>query len=148
IPSFLGILAEVLSQCGQFTEALATVAEALALAERTGERCHEAELHRLQGELLWQQAGGVSAAAAAGGWFQRALGVAQREGAKTFELRAALSLARLGQQQGSLAAVKGLADVYSWFTEGHDTADLREARAFLDSVGAAPQLETGDKRGP
>ena len=94
----------------------------------------EAEMSRLQGALRLQLARpDVSQAATC---FQQALAVARRQQAKSFELRAALSLARLWQQQGKQAEAHTLlAPIYGWFTEGFDTADLQEAKALLDALG-------------
>ena len=91
-------------------------------------------LYRLQGELLLRQA--VPDAAQAETCFQQALAIARRQQAKSWELRAAMSLARLWQQQGKRnEAYDLLAPVYGWFTEGFDTADLQEAKALLDALG-------------
>ena len=93
-----------------------------------------AEAHRLQGELLLRQpTPDVSQAEAC---FQQALDVARRQQAKSWELRTALSLSRLWQQQGKRAeAYELLAPIYDWFTEGFDTADLRDARTLLAALG-------------
>ena len=108
--------------------------EALTIAHNTGERFWEAELHRRKGELLLKQA--VRGEPEAEAWFQRALDVARRQEAKSLELRAAMSLARLRQQQGKHAeAYDLLAPIYGWFTEGFDTADLKDAKALLDALG-------------
>ncbi|MBV9125544.1 MAG: hypothetical protein JO112_19520, partial [Planctomycetes bacterium] len=131
VAHMFGLEAEVLAQTGQSAAALDAVSEGLALAESTGDRFYEAELHRLRGELLL----GRAEAAEAEACFGRALEVARRQQAKSWELRAALSLSRLYHQQGkSSEARQLLANVYSWFTEGHDSADLQEARTFLDSL--------------
>jgi predicted ATPase/MoxR-like ATPase len=132
----LALLAEVLGEDGQIDEALAAVAEALTMAERTGERCYEAELHRLHGELLLRRPGSADAThAAAEACFRKALEVSRRHQAKSWELRAALSLSRLYQKQGKAAEARQmLADIYGWFTEGFDTADLQEAKALLASL--------------
>ncbi len=99
----------------------------------TGERWYEAELYRLKGELLLQQSSDNQAEAEA--CFQQALDVARHQQAKSFELRAATSLARLWQQQGKRQEAHDLlAPVYSWFTEGFDTADLQDAKALLDEL--------------
>jgi predicted ATPase len=112
---------------------LTLLAEALATAHTTGEGWWEAELARLRGELLSQQAVGQPGEAAT--WVQRALAVAHRQEAKSLELRAAMSLARLWQQQGQHAeAYHLLAPIYGWFTEGFDTADLQEAKALLEAL--------------
>jgi predicted ATPase len=90
-------------------------------------------LHRLHGELLLRQA--VPEAQAAEDRFQQALEVARHQQAKSWELRAAMSLARLWQSQGKRAAARALlAPIYGWFTEGFDTADLKEAKALLDAL--------------
>jgi predicted ATPase len=106
--------------------------EALDLVDK-GDRWYEAELYRIKGELLLQQA--VPDAPQAEACFQQALAVARRQQARSWELRAALSLSRLWQQQGKGAAARQLlAPLYSWFTEGFDTPDLQEARALLDEL--------------
>ena len=109
------------------------MAEALTCVEQTGERYAEAELHRLKGELLLKQP--VPDARQAEACLQHALDVARRQQAKSLELRAALSLARLWQQRSKRAEAHALlAPVYGWFTEGFDTADLQEAKALLDEL--------------
>jgi predicted ATPase len=122
---------------GQLDEGLRLVTEALERVQQSGEREWEAELYRLKGELLVHAAGSVQhAALTAEACFQQALAVARRQQAKAFELRAALSLSRLWQQQGKRDAARELlAPIYHWFTEGFDTADLQEARALLDELG-------------
>jgi predicted ATPase len=132
----LALLAEVLGEDGQIDDALAAVAEALTMVERTGERCYEAELHRLHGELLLRRAGSADAREeAAEECFRRALEVSRRQQAKSWELRAALGLSRLYQKQGKAAEARQmLADIYGGFTEGFDTADLQEAKALLASL--------------
>ena len=109
------------------------LAEVLAEVHNTGLCYCEAELYRLKGELLLQQAAGWDGEAEA--CFRQALDVARRQQAKSWELRAATSLARLWQQQGKRAEARELlAPVYGWFTEGFDTADLQEAKALLDTL--------------
>jgi predicted ATPase len=109
------------------------VAEALALVHRSGDCYWEAELHRLKGELLWQQS--AESQVAAEECFQQALAVARRQQAKSLELRTAMSLSRLWQRQGKRAKARELlAPIYGWFTEGFDTADLQEAKALLDEL--------------
>jgi predicted ATPase len=98
-----------------------------------GERYYEAELHRLKGQLLLQSA--VSDVARAETYFHQALTLARRQQAKSLELRAAMSLARLWQQQGKRQDAHDLlAPVYHWFTEGFDTADLQDAKALLAAL--------------
>jgi predicted ATPase len=112
---------------------LALLAEALALVDTTGERWYEAELYRLKGELLLQQNSDNQAEAER--CFHHALDIARNQQAKSFELRAATSLARLWDQQGKRdEARQVLAEVYNWFTEGFDTADLQDAKALLDAL--------------
>jgi predicted ATPase len=101
--------------------------------DTTGGRRYEAQLHRLHGELLLQQP--VPDALAAEACFQRAFDVARRQEAKSLELQATMSLARLWQQQGKRTAARELlAPVYGWFTEGFDTADLQDAKALLEEL--------------
>jgi predicted ATPase len=112
---------------------LRVIAEALAAVHNRGERCYEAELYRLQGELLLARPAKPHAEAAA--CFCQALAVARRQQAKSLELRAAISLSRLWQQQGKPDEARALlAPIYGWFTEGFDTADLQEAKALLDEL--------------
>src|SRR5262249_45506310 len=116
-PYFLGMLAEAYGLSGQTEAGLVAVAEALAAGEATGERFWEADLHRLRGELVLQQTPTLLPEAET--CFHQALDLARRQGAKGYELRAAMSLARLWQQQGQrTAAHQLLAEVYGWFTEG------------------------------
>jgi predicted ATPase/class 3 adenylate cyclase len=132
-PGFLTLLAEAYAAAGQVDAGLDVLSKALALVDHTGERYREAELYRLKGELLWRQTvPDVSQAAAC---LQQALTVARRQQARSWELRAAMSLARLWQRQGKQSAARELlAPVYGWFTEGFDTVDLQEARALLDEL--------------
>jgi predicted ATPase len=117
---------------GQTQAGLTVLAEALALVEKTGQSVYEADLHRLQGELLLIHAGESGGAEAC---FQHALTVTRRQQAKSLELRAAMSLTRLWQHQGKRAEGRELlAEVYGWFTEGFDTADLQEAKALLEAL--------------
>ena len=127
---------------GQAEEGLRVVDEALALVERTEERFYEAELYRLKGELLLMQEnqklkgkGQKAKIEDVEECFQQAINTARRQEAKSWELRAATSLARLWQQQGKTAEARDLlAPVYDWFTEGFDTADLKEAKALLEKL--------------
>src|SRR5262249_51130261 len=132
-PHFLSLLAEVHRNLGQPEAGLTALREALALVETTGERYYEAELHRLTGELLLQHA--AAEASHADICSQQALDIARRQQAKSLELRAAMSLSRLWQQQGKRDAAHDLlAPIYGWFTEGFDTADLQEAKALLEEL--------------
>jgi DNA-binding winged helix-turn-helix (wHTH) protein/predicted ATPase/class 3 adenylate cyclase len=132
VPYFYTMLAEVADRLGHTEDGLQALAEAHTLVEQHEERWLVAEVYRLRGVLLLRQTGPAPAAAEA--WLQRALDVARRQEAKSLELRAAISLARLWQQQGKRTAARQLlGEIYGWFTEGFDTADLQEARALLDA---------------
>jgi predicted ATPase len=131
---WLALLAEAYGTAGQVQEGLQALDEALALVDQNGERYWEAELYRRKGELLLQS-GVWGTEPEAEGCFQHALAVAHRQQAKALELRAALSLSRLWRRQGKRAEVyQLLAEVYGWFTEGFDTADLQAAKALLDEL--------------
>jgi predicted ATPase len=124
------LLTDVCDHLGHPADGLQALAEAHTLVEQHEERYWEAEVSRLRGVLLLRQPGTPQAEAEA--CFQRALDVARRQEAKSLELRAAMSLSRLWQQQGKRAeAYELLAPIYGWFTEGFDTADLQDARALL-----------------
>src|SRR5262245_27399208 len=132
---FLSMLVEAYGQVGQYTEGLQVVDAALTMRDKYGERFWEAELYRLQGELRLAQAGNGPKVEEAEASLQQALDVSRCLQAKTLELRAATSLARLWQFQGKRdTAHTLLAEVYGWFTEGFDTADLQEARMLLDDL--------------
>ena len=155
----LALLAEVYAWIGQTAEAWRLLAEALALTLHYGGHFYEVEVHRLTGEVLLMQdaGGGVSGSSpsdlsmrdepereAAGQsprpteaetWFRQALDIARQQQAKSLELRAAMSLSRLWQQQGKCTdAYQLLAPIYGWFTEGFDTADLHDAKALLEAL--------------
>ena len=133
-PYFLALLAEASGQAGQPEAGLQALAEALTLVAATEERRWEAELYRLKGALLLQLP--LPEVPQAEACLQQALDIARGQQAKTLELRAALCLSRLWQQQGKReAAQQVLAPVYGWFTEGVDTADLQEAKALLEALG-------------
>lgn len=135
LPYRLAQLAETYGSLGQPAEGLTVLREALALVETTGERWWEAELYRLQGELLLAQAGTQLGVVEAEACMQKALAIARHQQAKSLELRAAMSLSRLWQQQGRrIEARQLLAAVYDWFTEGFDTVDLQQARALLGAL--------------
>ena len=129
-PHWLALLAEACSKAGRIDGALAVVRETLDFVERTGVRYHEAELHRLEGELCREREDERSQAC-----FRRAIDIARAQQAKSFELRAAVSLARLWQRQGRRNQARELLKpVYGWFTEGFNTADLLDAKALLDEL--------------
>jgi class 3 adenylate cyclase/predicted ATPase len=126
----LCMLAEGYREAGRFDEALDAVKQALAAADAQEERYYEADIHRLKGELLLMQ--DASNGAEALSCFERAIEIARRQSAKSWELRATTSLARLLVQQGRRDEARAmLADIYHWFTEGFDTADLQDAKALL-----------------
>jgi class 3 adenylate cyclase/predicted ATPase len=148
---WLALLAEVYEKGGQTEESLKALAEALDAAHSTGERFYEAELYRLKGELTLQKLSVASsqlpvsnpqspppnpqAEAEAEACFLKAIEIARQQQAKSLELRASTSLARLWQSQGKKAeAHKLVADVYNWFTEGFDTKDLQEAKALIEEL--------------
>ena len=124
----LALLAPIQIAAGRHREALATLEEALAISDQTGARNWDAELHRLKGEIAM-----LDDQKLAEQCFLRALEIAQSQEAKSLELRAASSLARLLRSQGKPGEARSvLAPVYAWFTEGFDTGDLIEAKALLD----------------
>ena len=128
----LTILAEALGKAGQVEEGLVVVEEGLALGEKTGGKCYDAELHRLNGELLLTQGRNEETVE---GHFQKSIEVARRQSARSLELRATMSLARLWQKQGKKEeARKRLEEIYGWFTEGFGTPDLKDAKALLDAL--------------
>jgi predicted ATPase len=130
-PAFLALLAETYGQGGNLEKGLVTLTEALTLVDTTGEFFWAAELHRLKGDLLLLQSSDNQPEAES--CFYQALDITRHQQAKSLELRAATSLARLWQQQDKRQeAYDLLAPVYGWFTEGFDTADLQEAKALLD----------------
>jgi len=133
-PYHLALLAEAYGTMGQPEIGLTMLAEALTLVDTTDERWWEAELHRLKGALLLQQS--LDNQAETEACFHKAIAIVRSQQAKSLELRAATSLARLWQQQGKRQeAYDLLASVYHWFTEGFDTADLQDAKALLDTLG-------------
>jgi class 3 adenylate cyclase/predicted ATPase len=133
VPYLCTVLADVCDHLGHTEDGLHALAEAHTLVEQHEERWWEAEISRLRGVVLLQQTGTPQAEAEA--WLQRALDVARRQEAKALELRAAMSLSRLWQQQGKHTEAQALlAPIYDWFTEGFDTADLQEAKALLQEL--------------
>jgi predicted ATPase len=130
LPYFWTLLADICDHLGHTTDGLQALAKAQALVEQYEERWCEAEIARLRGVLLLRRPRPPQTEAEA--CFQQALAIARRQQAKSWELRAATSLARLWQQQGQRAEAQALlAPVYGWFTEGFDTADLQDAKALL-----------------
>jgi TOMM system kinase/cyclase fusion protein len=132
-PCFLSLLAEAHGTLGEPEAGLTILTEALTLMDTTGERVWEPELYRLKGELLLQCSSDNHTEAET--CFHQAIAIAQNQQAKSWELRATTSLARLWQCQGKRQeAYDLLAPVYHWFTEGFDTADLQDAKALLDAL--------------
>lgn len=138
VSDFLAFLADIYLGLGRCKEGLDAITEAFALMEETGERHYEAEIYRLKGELVLRDerqtgiAQDARPATEAESYFQHALEISRRQEAKALELRAAMSMSRLWQQQGrQQQAHQLLSKVYAWFTEGFDTADLQDAKALL-----------------
>jgi predicted ATPase len=132
-PSYLALLAEWYGKAGQRAAGLDVLAEARAAAQQRQERFYEAEFYRLEGALLLAQS--VDRVAEAATCFQHALTIARQQQARWWELRAAMSLARLWQQQGKRDEARELlTPIYGWFTEGFDTADLQDAKALLEAL--------------
>jgi predicted ATPase len=136
MPLWLSHLASAHAELGQFDDAWRCIGEAITTVKATKERWCEAEVHRLAGEIALmspQQPGKGEAEA----YFELALSVARDQQAKSWELRAAMSVARLLRDQGQGGTARELlAPVYAWFTEGFDTLDLRNAKALLDELAS------------
>jgi class 3 adenylate cyclase/predicted ATPase len=133
LPGTLAMLAGAHRKAGQIEEGLALLDEAQGLVAKTGEGAYEAEVHRVKAELLLARSPSDPTGAEAS--LREALGVARRQSGRSYELRAATSLARLWQQQGrEQEARELLAPIYAWFTEGFDTRDLMDAKALLDEL--------------
>ena len=133
VPYFCTLLTEVSDHLGHIADGLQVLAEAHTLVKQHEEHWWEAEIYRIRGVLLLRQA--VPQPEEAEACFQQALAIARRQQAKSLELRAAVSLARLWQQQGKRREAHDLlVSVYGWFTEGFDTADLQETRGLLDAL--------------
>jgi len=139
VPYFLGLLADGHGKAGQTIEGLRVVAEAQAVVDRNRECWWEAELYRLKGELTLMQPREQSSASEnqkkAEEYFHQATNIANRQGAKSLELRATMSLSRLSLRQGKRKeAHRMLAEIYSWFVEGFETADLEDAKILLKEL--------------
>ena len=131
LPGYRAWLAETYSQIGHHREGLELVEEALAAGTESGNHYWTAELYRLRGALTGMEGDAESS-------FVEAIAIARRQRAKSFELRAATSLSRLWARQGKTREAHALlAEAYAWFTEGFDTADLKDARALLEELARA-----------
>jgi predicted ATPase len=131
VPHYIVLLASAYEIAGHIEEASRVLEDASQIVERTGGRWFAAELHRRKGQLLLQQGHSDGAEE----FYRTALSVAREQGAKLWELRAAVNLAQLCRAQGHNAKAHGLlAPVYGWFTEGFNTPDLREAKVLLDEL--------------
>jgi predicted ATPase len=135
MPAYLSYLARAHEELGQFDDARRCIREAMTAVETTKEKWWESEVYRIAGEIVLQSP--LSDAAKAEAHFEHALAVAGDQQAKSWELRAAMSMARLWRDQGKRDAARDLlAPVYGWFTEGFDTLDLKEAKALLDELAS------------
>ena len=135
LPIFLSHLSKAYAELGQFDDAWRCIGEAMAAVETTKERWYEAEIHRIAGEIALKlpQLGSSQV----GAYFERALTVARAQQAKSWELRAAMSMARLWHDHGMQEKARALlAPIYGWFTEGFDTVDLEQAKALLDEMSS------------
>ncbi len=132
LPLYHLVLADIRFHLGDFEESLSLLDQASALADQNDDRLVSAEIPRLRGEVLHKLG---KPAAEVEGAFQQALDIARKQQARSFELRASVSLARLWQRQGKgRAACELLSPVYTWFAEGFDTADLQEAQSLLEEL--------------
>jgi predicted ATPase len=135
MPWWLSCLARAYAELGRYDDARRSIGEAITAIETTKERRWEAEVHRVAGEIALNSPERDTAKAEA--YFERALAIARQQQAKSWELRTAMSLARLWQDQGKFQQARELlAPVYEWFTEGFDTRDLKEAKALLDELAS------------
>jgi predicted ATPase len=135
VPFFLSYLARAYAELEDFEDARRSIREAMTTVERIKEAWCEAEVHRTAGEIMLLAREGDAAKAEA--YFNHALSVARRQEAKTWELRAATSMARLWCDQGKPRQARELlGPIYGWFTEGFDTRDLKEAKALLDGLSS------------
>jgi class 3 adenylate cyclase/predicted ATPase len=132
-PYWLGLLAEACGETGRLDDGLNALTEALAAADAHEDRHYEAEIHRLKGELLLKR--NNSNTSEAQSCFERAIEIARHQSAKSLELRATISIARLLNKQGKRDEARAmLSEIYGWFTEGFDTADLKDAKALLEEL--------------
>jgi predicted ATPase len=135
VPLYLPYLARAHAELGQFDDAWSCIDEAMTVAEAAKQKVYEAEVHRTAGEIALKDSDPDEAKAQA--YFERALQIARQQQAKSWELRAAMSMARLWRDQGKRDEARDLlAPVYGWFTEGFDTRDLKEAKALLEELAS------------
>ena len=135
VPLLQAVYAEAEAELGQLESAIATINEAIAFGKRTGQRWVEAELYRVYGDILLRVTTPDFAAAEAA--LMRSIEVARNQQTKTFELRAAVALAKLWRDEDKPNEARGLlTPVYNWFTEGFDTLDLKEAKVLLGELHA------------
>jgi predicted ATPase len=131
LPLCLTLLADAYREVQQPQNGLRQLVEAISVTDRTQSRCYESEMHRVRGELFLSMHDDGAAEAS----FREAISIAQHQSAKTWELRAAMSMARLWRDQGKRDEARELlAPLYGWFTEGFDTRDLKEAKALLNEL--------------
>jgi predicted ATPase len=134
LPASLSHLAKAYAELGELDDGRRCIGEAMTAIETTNERMWEADVHRIAGEIALMSPEPDATKAEA--YFERALAVARQQQAKSWELRAAMSLARLYRDQSKVSEARELlAPVYGWFTEGFDTRDLKEANALLGELG-------------
>jgi predicted ATPase len=135
MPWYLSYLGVAYAELHRFDDALRCIGEAVIAAETTKESWSEAEINRIAGEIALLSP--ERDAAKAEEYFERALAIAHQQQAKSWELRAAMSLARLWRDQGKVPQARELlAPVYGWFTEGFNTRDLKEAKALLEELAS------------
>jgi predicted ATPase len=133
VPTNSAYLARAHAELGQLDDAWHRIGEAIKAMETTKEKWWEAEINRMAGDIALRLP--QPDAAKAGAFFEHALAVARQQQAKSWELRAAMSLARLWRDQGKVQQARELlAPVYGWFTEGFDTRDLKQAKALLEEL--------------
>jgi predicted ATPase len=134
-PMWLSALASAQAELGQFDDAWRCTGEAMTAIQTTGERWFEAEVNRIAGEIALKSPKPDTAKAEA--YFEHALAVSRKQEAKSWELRAAMSMARLWRDRGKRDEARDLlAPVYGWFTEGFDTLDLKQAKALLGELAS------------
>jgi predicted ATPase len=133
MPLYLSCLARAHADLGKFDDAWHCIGKVMTAVETTKERWYEAEVHRVAGEIALMSSEPDATKAQA--YFERAFAVARQQRAKCWELRAAMSMARLWRDQGKVQQARDLlAPVYGWFTEGFDTRDLKEAKTLLEEL--------------